>query len=685
MKKVKSKGTFLNFNSIRFRVLVSYLLLLGFVIMVGVLSYVNASNTIIENYQSSTKQSLDLLREHIEYGFDSVEATAVEYLVDEGLNEYLSGAYEADKNQHNKYYTDKKSELITKASANQFISNIYFFNDSVFSLSTNKKSTLGMYSLYKNSNQGEKALQNKNTYAWVKEGSVIDDTLQISGESYAVRMIKAFYDKDAFLAIDIKAEAILDIINKIVIGEGGYLSFISPDGMELHHDGVWEKLIVNTEFYQKARESLNKEGVYEDVEFLGKDYMFLYEIVGDTDSMVCALIPHSVLLQQAASIKYVTIAAMFVASVLVILIGGSIYLRISESMKYMITNMKLIARGQITTRFQRKHKDEFMELSSHLNSMMDGILGLILEVKSVSSQVLVISEKVSKSSEVFAESTSQISCAMNDIEGGLTSQATDTVSCMSKLDDLASQIGHVDEGTRKMQLIADKTKESIEESLCQMEVLREKATKTNQITQTVIETIKELHRQSSAIGRIINTINEIADETTLLSLNASIEAARAGEAGRGFLVVAEEIKKLATQSITATNEVRVIVENINKTTKSAVTNAELAGDTITLQEQAVQDTKGAFDDLKFEVVNLIETIHDIYQRVNSMQAKKQESLMDMENISAVIEEIVSSATSVSEKTLNQSETAQSLYKTSEEMVWQANELKSTMEQFSIES
>ena len=116
-----------------------------------------------------------------------------------------------------------------------------------------------------------------------------------------------------------------------------------------------------------------------------------------------------------------------------------------------------------------------------------------------------------------------------------------------------------------------------------------------------------------------------------------------------------------------------------------MTNAELAGDTITLQEQAVQDTKGAFDDLKFEVENLIETIHDIYQRVNSMQAKKQESLMDMENISAVIEEIVSSATSVSEKTLSQSETAQSLYKTSEEMVWQANELKSTMEQFSIES
>lgn len=684
MKKGKEKKLFLNWNSIRLRVLISYLMLLGLVIMVGVLSYGNASKTIIENYKSSTKQSLDLLREHIEFGFSSVEATAVEYLVDGKLNEYLSGAYESDKNQHNKYYNDKKSELITKASANQFISNIYFFQDDVYSLSTNKKSTLGMVTAYQESEQGKNVLANKNTYAWVKSPSVIDETLQVVPQSYAIRMIKPFYDKDAFLAIDIKTDAILSILNKIEAGQGGYVSFITPDGMELHQDGTWDPFIVPSDFYQEVMENEMTEGTFLEVTFQDQDYMYLYEKVGSTNSFVCTLIPRSEILSKAADIKMVAVTAMLIASVLVLLVGGSIYLRISSSMGDMIKQMKLIASGELSIRLRQKHKDEFSELSGHFNSMMDGITKVMKEVKDVSTQVLLTSEEVATSSEVFAESTTQISCAMTDIEGGLTSQATDTVSCMNKLDDLASQIEFVEEGSKKMQGIADKTMQSIQNSLNQMEVLRTKATETNDITQTVISAIKELHTQSSAISQIIRTINEIADQTTLLSLNASIEAARAGEAGRGFLVVAEEIKKLAAQSITATNEVRLIVEKINQTTISAVTSAELAGETITLQEGAVRDTKVSFDSLKKDAEVLICTIQDIFQRIERMQVKKQESLMDMENISAVIEEIVSSATAISDKTMRQSGTAQKLYEASETMLHQAGELKITMEQFSIE-
>lgn len=684
MNIVVRKKFGMNLNSIRFRVLGSYLLLLGLVIMVGALSYFNASSTIIENYKKSTRQSLELLREHMEYGFDSIETTAVEYIVDTELNQYLSGAFDTDKTHQTKFYSNKKTEILKRASANQFISNIYFFSDSVTSLSTNKKAPLGMYSLYKSSGQGEKILMEEDTYQWVKESSVIDETLKINADSYAIRLIRGFKNLDAFLAIDINTEAILDIINKIEIGEGGYLAFISPDGKELHQDGTWEQTITNTAFYQKARTNEILEGNFENVTFQGENYIFIYELIGDTESMVCALLPHSHMISQADSIKVVAVMAMLIASVLVVLIGGSIYLRISNAMRYMISNMRKIAKGQIATRFHCKHQDEFMELSGHLNSMMDGITGLLEEVKNVSDEVVNMSVNVSESSLVFTEVTGQISCAISDIEEGLTSQATDTVSCMNKLDDLASQIGLVDDGTKKMQSIADKTKESIQESLTQMEVLREKATKTNHMTQNVIEIIKDLHQQSSAIGKIIKTINEIADETTLLSLNASIEAARAGDAGRGFLVVAEEIKKLATQSIAATNEVRVIVDKIKDKTVQAVNGAELAGETITSQEEAVQSTKKSFDELKEEVENLIVTIRDIFERVNRMQSKKQESLLDMESISAVIEEIVSSTTSVGDKTQSQSQTAQRLYLTSGEMVSQADKLKKTLERFMVE-
>lgn len=682
VRQDKRRRKRIDWNSIRVRLLGSYLVLLAFVILVGVLSYASASRAILHNYESQTKQSLDMIGGHLEYGFESVTATAVEYLVDEALNEYLSGGYEADKNKHNKYYTDMKGAMITKASANSFIGGIYSFSDGVYSLSTNKKSALGLYSAFVSTEQGKDVSSNP-AYSWLGQPGTLDEVLQVNSDDYAVRLMKSFYGKNAMIAIDIKKDAVVDILNKVDLGKGSHVTFITKDGMELQQDKSRNTVLLGTDFYQRAVESSELSGYEKNVIYQKKPYLFLYRKIGDTGAMVGILIPRSALAAQVAGIKYMAYGITLVASLVGLLIGGGIFYSINQSIAYMIRKMKAIAKGDLTVRMHPKRQDEFAELAGHMNVMMDSILRLIQNVKDVSCEVITSSSKVSESSEQFAESSKRIAVAMDEIEDGLSQQATDTVSCVDKLDGLAGQIQYVGTGIGEMQDIADTTNGSILGSLERMHDLMDKAKETTQITREVIFSIEELHRKSNVIEQIINTINAIADETTLLALNASIEAARAGEAGRGFSVVAGEIKKLAEQSITATGEIRRIVDEINDTTVHAVENANKAGMTIAMQEGAVHDTMQAFDFMKEQVEGLLARIGELSGSVTAMQEQKEETLEDMENISAVTEEVVSSVSSINEKTRGQTETAEVLLRLSEDMVFQVSQLEMAMEQFSV--
>lgn len=679
VKKVK-KG-FLTVN-IRTKLIGSYLLLIMFIILVGGLSYKNASTAIIDNFESTTMQTLDMQGEYLEYGFNTVKAAAVEFLVDKTLIAYLFGENE-NKVINQEYYKDKKSAIVTKADSNEFIQSIYFFSDEIHSISTNKKSTLEMFTQYTNTDQGATILEDTNQYYWYGNGSVIDETLNVDKDSYSLRMVKAFYEKKAFLAIDIENQIIIDVLNKINPGKGGKVSFITVDDKELNSEGTRNNDFISTDFYKQAVGSEHIKGSMDNIQYQGTDYMFLYRKISDTGSMICVLVPTSTVIEQVSGIKYTAIIVIIIATILAAVIGGGISFNLSKSIRHISNNFRRVAEGDISVRLDDRRKDEFGQLATHMNAMLDNITILLNHAKDVGGRITISAAEVKDSSGVFSESSIGISTAIEEIQEGLMKQAEDTVECVSTLEELAGKIEIVDDKTSKIRYIADSTESAIEESFENLNVLREKAKETSDVTQAVIRSIQDLQMKSKRIDEIINVITGIADETELLSLNASIEAARAGEAGKGFSVVADEIKKLAEQSLKSTEEIKTIVHDITNTTMKAVMTTNEAEDIIHKQEDTMIHTQHAFTTLSQRTEELLQNVSFITQHVGQMQKEKEKSVGKMEDISAVTQEVVASMSTINEKAQNQVQKVQNLNDLSLDMIEQASQLEQAMEKFKM--
>lgn len=439
-----------------------------------------------------------------------------------------------------------------------------------------------------------------------------------------------------------------------------------------------------TDFYKVAVESEETAGIIENAVVDGKEYLFVFRKLEGTESMVCALVPNEVMLMQVANIRYIAVIVVLIACVIAIILGGGISLSINNSIKYFIENIKKVAQGKIGTRFNVKKKDEFGYLAEHMNTMLDSVTKLLENAKEVSSEVSSSVEEVMNSSNTIYDSTNYISTAMDEIEIGLTQQANDTMVGVEMLERLADQMCIVEDGTTEIKNIADATQKSIGNSVEQMYDLKKRAGETTQITGQVITNVMKLNEKTKEIDTIINAINSIADETSLLALNASIEAARAGEAGKGFMVVADSIQQLAVQSVEATGRISDIVETIDGEIGAVVNIANKADGIIKVQETAVADTQASFDEMSNEVKILLDKLSDIIDSVAKMQRDKEVTVDKMQSISAVTEEVVASVSTVAGKAQQQVGIVDGLQGLSEKLSEQAVLLDASMKQFTIE-
>lgn len=216
-----------------------------------------------------------------------------------------------------------------------------------------------------------------------------------------------------------------------------------------------------------------------------------------------------------------------------------------------------------------------------------------------------------------------------------------------------------------------------------MRFLSEKAKSTSVITGQIIDNVSMLNEKSQSISKIVNTINGIAEETNLLSLNASIEAARAGERGRGFAIVADEIRKLADQSVEAVHEIEGVVKEIQIQTKEVVFIANEAESVVSDQETAVRNTEESFADINFRVEKLVNNVTMILSNVHNIKRSKINTLSAIENISAVSQQTAAASLSVTDTTNNQLVVVQSLNDLAKELDNNALNLQNVISQFKV--
>ena len=301
----------------------------------------------------------------------------------------------------------------------------------------------------------------------------------------------------------------------------------------------------------------------------------------------------------------------------------------------------------------------------------------------VSDTVTVASEDVVDGAEILLTATKDITSSVNDIGEGVIQQAQDAESCLGKMEQLSNQINSMLENTVKINDATRNTKNTVDRGIVIIDELGEKAKDTNNITQNVIAEIEKLQEQSSEIVKFVDIIDSIADQTTLLSLNAAIEAARAGEHGRGFAVVASEINKLADQSAAASKKISNIIASIRKQTQMTVETAKETEVIVESQTRALASTVEAFQAIDSDVTNLAKNLDVIVNGIEDIKNTKNDTLSAIENISAISEETASATEELSATAENQLRVVEKLNVAASKLQGNAGDLKETIKIFKI--
>lgn len=685
------------FSGIRFKITVAFIVPVVLMIGLGVISYNRSAEALTSNYESSSKSTLDTAASYMNLIIETIRTASYDISVSTIAREYYGQTYAKDAYKESTVFSTLRTEIESRKIANKYIRNIAFVANYGNAIST-ALSYLDD-SIYENVRKLDCAKRtDKEDFIWLGNHPELDDYIGTSRYAFGI-MRKAYnmkFRQIGYVVVDVDYDEIANHIASINMGENAILALITPDGREISYknipvsdeaegqanDSLDTEYIVNSELYDKILAS-EENGGSEYVEYNGEKYLLLYNKLESQGFMMVSLVPESYIIADADETARLTAAAVAVTALIVIVIGFILSTSMGTTIRKIMNGLEKASTGDLTVDIHTRRKDEFMILCESTNQMLGNIRALINKADTVAKALGNASERVGGNSGILLEETKSITTSISDVEKGIVMQANDAENCLTRMDDLSKKIGVVSENTGKIADIADVTKSTVSDGLATIDTLQDKVKATTQVTAEVISNIEDLEKASQSIANIVGAINDIADETSLLSLNASIEAARAGDAGRGFAVVAESIRKLAEQSLNSVNEIRNIVGKIQKQTVDTVEVAKQAEVIVNSQEEALKATIDVFHNIDKHVSGLAENLSQISAGIDAMEGAKKDTLAAIESISAVAEETASAVTEVNEAAGRQLEAVKKLNNESEELIDRSEDLVEAINKFTI--
>jgi methyl-accepting chemotaxis protein len=280
----------------------------------------------------------------------------------------------------------------------------------------------------------------------------------------------------------------------------------------------------------------------------------------------------------------------------------------------MIERVKDIAEGEgdLTKRIEINSQDELGELAHWFNTFLDKLQDVISQVAATAERVASASEEISSSASLQAQGAETQKDQAAQVATAMQEMSSTVLQVSESSNKAAEASGTAAETARRGGLI-------VQESLGKMRAIASAVS-------TAAKKVEELGKSSDQIGHIAGVIDDIADQTNLLALNAAIEAARAGEQGRGFAVVADEVRKLAERTATATKEIAQMIKSIQDDTKITVIamqgGTRQAGDGVTFTGQAGDALK--------EIIHMSEQVGEMITHIASA-ATEQSSASEAVN------------------------------------------------------
>ena len=356
---------------------------------------------------------------------------------------------------------------------------------------------------------------------------------------------------------------------------------------------------------------------------------------------------------------------------------------VRRPLKILADGAVLYSQGDLTRTILVSSRDEIGEVGAAMNRMQDHLKSLVLNIRQKSELLAQAAGQLGANADQSADSANSVAEAISEVAAGADNQNRTIEKVMSNVAQNAEDVRRMGQqaagAAESSKAVAHKAEDG--------EIAAERAVnQMDQIEETVERSatvVAKLGTMSQEIGHIVETISDIAGQTNLLALNAAIEAARAGESGRGFSVVAEEVRKLAEQSDQAAQQIATLIGGIQAETENAVAVMAAGTREVRTGAEVVRTAGRSFQEINELVAAVSGQVRGISESFGSLAEGNTQILQAMHDLKFIGESASQQTQNVSAATQEQSAAMQEIASAGHELTRYAEELQQAVNQFKV--
>lgn len=538
-------------------------------------------------------------------------------------------------------------------------------------------------------------------YDWYKNGKAAnkqvvwsepyEDSVTKAGMITSTSPVRKDGKNVGVTTVDIGLKEFEEYIRSIKIGDSGYAFIVSAEGLYLGHKDINKNLKekiteekdeqvrkIGTEILKMSDTAVFKAAVY------GAENFIVAAPIGETGMHLVFVYPTSEAYQEVNRVLVTNgIVFLIALAFLILSLIAAFNFKICGPLDRLVAGADQFAKGDLSLQIPVGSNDEIGRLAQSLNRMADNLRSVIHHVLDLAGKVAASAQQLTAHAEQSALAINEVASAINEVSQGTDQQVVTLKNATHLVEQTAAGVQQVAANANTATMTSDKTSQM---AVAGGDAVRKAIRQIDHIQDTIMDSAKvvaKLGARSIEIGQILDTISGIANQTNLLALNAAIEAARAGEQGRGFAVVADEVRKLAEQSQGAAKKIAILIQEIQDETASAVLAMEKGTEEVKVGNQVVHDTEMMFHDILQLINQTAEQIKDISGASQQMAQNSQAVAGLFYEINKISQNNSGQAQNVSAVTEEQAAAMEEISQSSEALTRKAQELHDVVRNFKV--
>lgn len=657
--------------------------ILFFVLTVGLASY-NISKSIIQDkVGDASEQTIVQAGEKMDLMYAVYEDLSLQILLDESLMTLLRESAAATKGTYDFLQISQKivEKLNVYSYSNKTIRAIHVMSPSgeVIASSGGTSGTANV----KDKPWFGKMLEENGRVVWLESSAsgYTEDSSRGTAVFGLGRALKNGLSNEVqgALLMEINLDSIAQELERVQMGDGGETMIVTPELKTIysqHAEAIGQDSdlgIAKEQLSSEAGRLLNDR----------QDKQLVYYQSAKNGWYLVGAMKVEELVKDARLIYIMTWVFAIVAAVLAVVIGFFVARMIGRPLGQLRTLMKQGEEGDLRVRMSVTRQDEIGQLGLSFNEMMEKITALVQQTNHSAQEVLLTAAELSDASKQTKTAAQEIAAATEQIAGGATSLAVEAERGNELTGHISVQMKEVVRSNVEMGTAAAEVQKSSEQGIDYMSGLISKTNATETMTRSMVEKVDKLKESTRSIRKILDMLNNITKQTNILSLNATIEAARAGAAGKGFMVVADEIRKLADQSRQSIEVVGSITETIQREIDETVEVLSEAYPIFQEQIDSVKETDLIFKQVQSQMSGFIGRLSEVTESISQLESSQVVLTDAMSNVSAVAEESSATSQEVASLSSEQLNISSGLVRLSEKLEELSTSLKETLSKFQV--